>query len=1113
MASIWLLGTTDQTNRQLTRGDRTIYTRGKWAQEGNGAPPTEPRQRNPANGAPPTEPRQRNPANGAPPTEPRQRSPANGAPPTEPRQRNPANGTPPTEPEPRQRSRSPANGAPPTEPEPRRRSPANGAPPTEPEPRQRSPANGAGAPPTEPRQRSPTPLKFKTGGEGTLFGLSVSLHRDLQTDRFLMLVGAPRERAEPNVPANRTGGVYSCPITADQSECSRIQLVDPETLQYEDLIEDMWLGVSVFSQGPPGGRVLVCGHRFVKLYGAFKLKHMIGRCYIRGNDLKYNHTDLTWQNPEQTCSHLGDVSGEVMCNMGISSFITQTEVIVGSPGSYEWQGNVHVSWINPGAQFDSQMISFPNLQSRNIYIGYSVTQARGLLSQEDETIVTGAPKDSREDARGSVLLAVKRSDKLLTQQTLRGHQTGSFYGNAVATADINNDGWSDLLVGAPYFFQRDPEGSGFGISVSSAGDLDQDGFTDFAVGAPFHGTGSVMIFSGSRGGVSSEPRQVIQGSSVSPGFRTFGYSLSGGQDVDGNRYPDLLVGSLDDQAALLRTRPVLHLNKTIRVSPDVVDPNNCDFCIQVEVCFSYTFSTGERSHRDNITVLFTVSGDVTSIKPRLRFVGSDQSVSGFLFMPSQRCVHLRAGLQRPVRNKVEPLMFSLNASLHEKLPRKRNAVQDLKRLPVLSETPRPIRTQIHIQKACGSDNRCSSNLQMKAQFTDQNQNPYTRQQHSQVLLYDSSLSLLFLEVNVSNMEAEDAHRAALNVSFTSPTLSYSGVRAQGDIQVECSAEDQVLLCELGNPFRSNYQVQVLIIFQTSEISLNTREIQTVLQLSTLSEQDDLLPVCISMLVRFSLQTSLSLVTPPDHASFSGHVIGESAMRRTQDVGSLLLFSLQVHVIGKPLGRLGNLQVEFDWPREVSNGKWLLYLEEIRLDGTSEARCDPPGDIVNPLNLELEEERKQKRRSLQDQRGRSLQGNRKSYSLDCEHGARCVPFVCPLLNMSSSASLTVRARLWSSTLTEDFSDARRVLVRFRATLKLQSPNPTISMAPRSSQIEVQIYPAGGAAAGLRRPPLDPGGGGAGGALPAGCDLPAAVEGRLLRAAASVEGDAAPGEDSG
>lgn len=48
-----------------------------------------------------------------------------------------------------------------------------------------------------------------------------------------LLVGAPREKAEPNVPANLTGGVYSCPITADQSDCSRMKLIDPgETYLY-----------------------------------------------------------------------------------------------------------------------------------------------------------------------------------------------------------------------------------------------------------------------------------------------------------------------------------------------------------------------------------------------------------------------------------------------------------------------------------------------------------------------------------------------------------------------------------------------------------------------------------------------------------------------------------------------------------------------------------------------------------------------------------------------------------------------------------------------------------------------------------------------------------------
>lgn len=51
-------------------------------------------------------------------------------------------------------------------------------------------------------------------------------------------------------------------------------------------------------------------------------------------------------------------------------------------------------------------------------------------------------------------------------------------------------------------------------------------------------------------------------------------------------------------------------------------------------------------------------------------------------------------LQGSVQDKVKPLVFSLNASLYEKLPKKRNVVQDLSRLPVLSQKPRPIRTQV-----------------------------------------------------------------------------------------------------------------------------------------------------------------------------------------------------------------------------------------------------------------------------------------------------------------------------------------------------------------------------------------------------------------------------------
>uniref|UniRef100_A0A3Q2ZIL8 Integrin alpha-3-like n=1 Tax=Kryptolebias marmoratus TaxID=37003 RepID=A0A3Q2ZIL8_KRYMA len=94
---------------------------------------------------------------------------------------------------------------------------------------------------------------LKTGEAGSLFGFSVALHEDLKTRGHLLFIGAPRARAEPHIPANRTGGVYRCPVTSDQSDCTRMNFVYPG----ESHLLDMWLGVSVFSQGQPGGKVLV----------------------------------------------------------------------------------------------------------------------------------------------------------------------------------------------------------------------------------------------------------------------------------------------------------------------------------------------------------------------------------------------------------------------------------------------------------------------------------------------------------------------------------------------------------------------------------------------------------------------------------------------------------------------------------------------------------------------------------------------------------------------------------------------------------------------------------------------------------------------------------------
>lgn len=165
----------------------------------------------------------------------------------------------------------------------------------------------------------------------------------------------------------------------------------------------------------------------------------------------------------------------------------------------------------------------------NLYIGYTMQVGSAILHPSEITLVTGAP---RHQHMGAVFLLKQESGgDLQRRQVLKGTQVGAYFGSAIALADLNNDGWQDLLVGAPYYFERKeevggavyvfmnqagtsfpdqpslllhgPSRSAFGISVASIGDINQDGFQDIAVGAPFEGLGKVYIYHSSSGGSSS----------------------------------------------------------------------------------------------------------------------------------------------------------------------------------------------------------------------------------------------------------------------------------------------------------------------------------------------------------------------------------------------------------------------------------------------------------------------------------------------------------------------------------------------------------------------------------------------------------------------------------
>jgi hypothetical protein len=159
-----------------------------------------------------------------------------------------------------------------------------------------------------------------------------------------------------------------------------------------------------------------------------------------------------------------------------------------------------------------------------------------------------------------------------------GENQGDELGYAVSTAgDVNNDGYDDVIVGAPravisatgkvtktgvaYIFYGSSVGLGdepawkvgmvdrgdeFGFSVAAAGDLNGDGWDDVAVGAPEYGKyplpqrGRVYVFYGADAGPSLTPDWTFE---IAQAEAKLGISVAGAGDVNGDKYDDLIVGA------------------------------------------------------------------------------------------------------------------------------------------------------------------------------------------------------------------------------------------------------------------------------------------------------------------------------------------------------------------------------------------------------------------------------------------------------------------------------------------------------------------------------------------------------------------------------------------
>jgi len=925
------------------------------------------------------------------------------------------------------------------------------------------------------------------GSSGEYFGYTVALHAQ-QNGGNWVVVGAPLgNRTSPTRERERYGSVYKC-TTDSTKRCEVIKIDDREpaktSWQGKEVNREeksgQWLGATVISTSRPPhfGKLLVCAPRYT-LRGVVRddeqpenrKRLLLGKCYDVWNDLSFSPRSI------QPCFHNPDgVGGDYLenkdgvCEAGFSAAMSKDgeAALLGTPGRFAVTGSVAIYVYETREMPRSSKNQVPDsFSSAGNAMGYAVAIGNFKSPDKKEFI---ASSTRAENLHGKVM-AFELDDYNLMSVSFtlplpKNLQMGSNFGQALCAVDLNNDRYSDLLVGAPYHRHgkgegdegrvyvyinngqspgtlnhvesmsldgKKTKGSLFGYAMAVAGDLNRDGFPDVAISAPYGGKdqgGVVFIYFGTKDGIETFYRQAIEASDVFPGVKTFGFSLSGDLDVDNNNYPDLAVGAYSsDKAFLLRARPIVEMdgkiilstkqisledNKTMRLASDRISRKS----INVTVCLKYE---NQKQNSDVRNVTFTVELDNDRLTDehdlRRMFFFQDNktsfSITRQISLTKENewyCMFLDTAYLREkeqLQNLVDPLTFDLIYDLE---------TSSCTLCPILNNYndigQRSFRAEVGFVKLCGNDKICQPDLSIKGEvkFGD----------GSQKELLIGGVKEIIVRVEVENKAQDAAYPGKVIVTYPS-VIDY--VSSQ---EVSCSTEagndgKRKAECTVGNPFKGNQKKQFDIIFNTQRVTGNITEFIIHLEASSgLTKDQDpsnneyTLPVA----VKFEADLNIIGKSRPDQVVYSDQVT--EAVENANDIGPTVKQTITVRNNGPSPMEYSEVTilVPFKYNKE-EDSNYLLYLMEVQVLGNA-GSCNVK---TNYKSLQLtgstnsSEQVGQESSSSADKSRRDVE--KSSVELPCESDSdmTCLKIPCFLgrLRRGDQVKIQMISRLWQNTL--------------------------------------------------------------------------------------------------
>ncbi|KAM9267463.1 integrin alpha-IIb isoform 2-T2 [Morus bassanus] len=836
-----------------------------------------------------------------------------------------------------------------------------------------------------------------------------------------VVVGAPHANtSQPGVA--QAGAIFLCSWPPGETPCRPLPIDTTgdeteiqDTLELHTYKSHQWLGASVTSWD---GKLVACAplqhwNAMYRQHEAFRTP--TGACFVGAPGLRR----IAWYSPcrDQLMASTYRENyydyDKRYCEIGFSVAVTPDGTLVlGAPGGYYFMGLLYLVEVDSIlARFHGKSLLWPERPGRPTeqpaymdygdgYRGYSVAVGEFDDDPKTKEYVVGVPNKS--NTRGEVeIFSVGVTLRQL--QGITSEQVASYFGHTVAVADVNGDGQDDVLVGAPLYMARRPDGQ-----RSEVGRL-------------------YLYLAGGQRRLARTP-QTLTGTHP---YGRFAAAIASLGDLDKDGYGDLLVGAYGAaKVAVYRGQPVVVARTQLSV-PDGLNPKAL-VCVLPDSgahvsCFSVVLCVSVMGQHIPQSIRLGAELQLDRLKPKLSrrvllLQGHQSSWHEVLVLAPGTpplCHNLTAYLrdEADFKDKLSPVALSLSLALPTGT------------LGLVLYGDTLVQAQTHIiLEDCGEDNLCIPDLRLTADTP------------SRRLLIGAE-AVLRLRANASN-EGEGAFEAELRVQLP-PGTHYQVARSNimGQEKLSCNPKKEngshVVLCELGNPMKAGAWITVDMELSVSGLEDMGDAITFQLQLRSKNSPN---PANASVTVPVEAQAVMELrgnslpattVLPTSWHSVEGS-------RRLEDHGIKVEHVYQLH--NKGPSTVSGVTLRLAVPSQLG-GRFLLYLLELGTEGGMSC-TNPPG--LNAEQLEIPRPtgaaprngtHQRERREVEELLGAELE---EPVPVDCSN-ATCVSIICkvPSLAKDQRALVSIRALLWMDTLQQREHLLKQFLIQSQAWFNTSS----------------------------------------------------------------------------